>query len=61
MIKIFFFETPEAEVIKPGDLSSFIRVPSRVDFLPIAFRSQFISFTKSYNSFLSDNFARSTL
>ena len=28
------FETPEAETIKPGDLSKFIRVLSRVDFLP---------------------------
>ena len=28
------FETPEAETIKPGDLSNFIRVLSRVDLLP---------------------------
>ena len=35
--KNIVFETPEAETIKPGDLSNFIRVLSRVDFLPIAF------------------------
>ena len=28
------FETPEAETIRPGDLSNFIRLLSRVDFLP---------------------------
>ena len=30
--KNFVFETPEAETIKPGDFSNFIRVLSRVDF-----------------------------
>ena len=33
--KNIVFETPEAETIKPGDLSSFISVRSRVDLLPI--------------------------
>ena len=28
------FETPEAKINKPGDLSHFISVRSRVDFLP---------------------------
>ena len=61
MMKKYFFETPEAEAIKPGDLSNFIRVLSRVDFLPIAFRSEFNYFTKSYINLLSDNLARSTI
>ena len=30
--KNIVFETPEAEILKPGDLSNFIRVRSRVDF-----------------------------
>ena len=55
------FETPEEETIKPAELGNFISVLSRVDFLPIAFRSKFISFAKSYNNFLSDDLARSTL
>ena len=55
------FETPEAETKKPGDLSTFIRVLLRIDFLPIAFRSKFNSYAKSYKFFLSDNLARSTL
>ena len=59
--KNIVFETPEAETIKPGDLGSFISVRPRVDFLPIAFRSKFISFAKSYNNFMSHNLARSTL
>ena len=42
------FETPEAETIKPGDLSNFISVRSRVDLLPVAFTQKFISFAKSY-------------
>ena len=32
--KNIVFETPEAETIKPGDLSNFIRVLSQVDLLP---------------------------
>ena len=59
--KKIVFETPEAETIKPGDLSYFIRVLSPVDFLPTSFRSKFISFAKSYISFLSAKLARSTL
>ena len=55
------FETPEAETIKPGDLSNFMSVRSRVDLLPGAFRSKLISFAKSYISFLSCKLARSTL
>ena len=35
--KNIVFETPEAENIKPGDLSKFIRVLSRVDFLHRSF------------------------
>ena len=35
--KNIVFETPQAETIKPGDFSNFIRVLSRVDFLPTAF------------------------
>ena len=59
--KKIVFETPEAETIKPGDLSKFITVRSRVDFIPTAFTSKFISFAKSYNNFLSDILAMSTL
>ena len=59
--KKFVFETLEAETIKLGDLSNYIRVLSRVDFLLIAFRSNFNSFAKLYFNFLSDNSARSTL
>ena len=33
------FETPEAETIKPGELSNFISFLSRVDLLPEAFGS----------------------
>ena len=55
------FETPEAETIKPGDLSYFIRGLSRVDFLPTAFVSKCISFANSYINFLSCKLARSTL
>ena len=36
--KNILFETPEAETIKPGDFSNLIRVLSRVDLLPGAFR-----------------------
>ena len=32
--KNIVFETPEAETIKPGDSSNFIRVLSRMDLLP---------------------------
>ena len=32
--KTYVFELPEAETNKPGHLSNFIRVISRVDFLP---------------------------
>ena len=35
--KKIVFQTPEAETIKPGDLSNFLSVLSRVDFLPTAF------------------------
>ena len=35
--KNIVFQTPEAETIRPGDLSNFIRVLSRVDLLPAAF------------------------
>ena len=59
--KNIVFETPEAETIKPGYLSSFIRVLSRVDLLPRAFVSKFISFAKSYVNLLSTKLARSTL
>ena len=55
------FETPEAETIKPGDLSNFVRVLSGVDFLPTDLVSNYISFAKSYNNFLSCKRARSTL
>ena len=59
--KKIVFETPEAEIIQPGDLSSFISVLSRVDSLPGAFVSKIISFAKSYISFLSCKIARSIL
>ena len=54
------FQTPEVENIEPGDLSNFIRFLSRVDFLPRAFKSKFISFAKSYINLLSCKLARST-
>ena len=57
--RIIVFETPEAEIIKPGDLSNFIRVLSRVYLLPGALISKYICFAKSYNNFLSDKLARS--
>ena len=41
-----------------GDLSNFITVPSRVDFLPGPYTSKFISFAKAYLNFLSDKLAR---
>ena len=59
--KKIVFETPEAETIKTGDLSNFESVRSRADFLPVALRSNFISFAKAYVTFLSDKLARSTL
>ena len=59
--KNIVFETPEAETIKPGELSNFISLLARVDLLPGAFRSKCISFAKSYINFLSDKLARSTL
>ena len=55
------FETPEAETIKPGELSNFISFLSRVDLLPGAFRSKCISFAKSFINLLSEKLARSTL
>ena len=57
--KNIVFETPEAVIA--GDLSNFISVLSRVVLLPQAFVSKFISFAKSYISFLSCILARSTL
>ena len=57
--KNIVFETPEAETIKPGDLSNFISVLSQVDLLPKAFVSKFISF--AYIIFLSCKLARLTL
>ena len=59
--KNIVFQTPEAENIKPGDLSNSIRLLSRVDLLPIFFTSKCISFAELYISFLSDKLARSTL
>ena len=59
--KNIVFETPEAEIIKPGDLSDFISVLSLLFLLPGPFTSKFISFDKSYINFLSDKLARSTL
>ena len=58
--KNIVFETPEAETIKPGDLSILLRVLSQVDFLPTAVRSKFICFAKLYLSFVSRKLARST-
>ena len=55
------FQTPEAETIKPGELSNFISFLSRIDLLPKDFVSNFISIAKSYIKFLSDKLARSTL
>ena len=55
------FQTPEAETIKPGELSNFISFLSRIDLLPGAFVSKCISFAKSYLNFLSDKLARLTL
>ena len=52
-------EIPEA--MTAGDLSNFISVLSRVDLLPWAFMSKFISSAKSYIDFLSCKLARSTL
>ena len=59
-IKIVF-ETTEAETIKLGNFSNFIRVLPQVDLIPGAFRSKFISFAKSYINFFSDKLARSTI
>ena len=59
--KYIVFELPEAEVIKPGDLSIFISVLPQVDLLPVVFTSKYISFAKSYDNFLYDKLARSTL
>ena len=56
--KIIKFEIPEAETIKPGDLSNLMRVLSRVVFLLIPFTSICLSFAKSYNIFLSVKLAR---
>ena len=47
-----FVEIPEAMIA--GDLSIFISVLSRVDFLPGALTTKYISFAKSYIKFLSD-------
>ena len=44
--KIFVFEIPEAQIIKPGDLSNFINVRSQVDLLPGPLTSKFIFFCK---------------
>ena len=55
--KNIVFETPEAETIKPGQLSSSIRVLSRVDFLPTRLSSKYVSFANSYINFLSDKLA----
>ena len=49
------------EVVIAGDLSNFVRVRSRVDFLPCPLSSKCNSFAKSYISFLSVKLARSTL
>ena len=57
--KNIVFDIREATIA--GDLSNFMRVRSRVDFLPRAFTSNYISFAKSYNNFLSAKLARSTL
>ena len=46
--KKIVFGTPEAETTIPGDLSNFIRVRSRVDLLPVAFTSNYVSFAKSF-------------
>ena len=44
-------ETPETKIVILVDLSNFISVRSRVDFLPVAFTSKYVSFAKSYNNF----------
>ena len=59
--KNIVFETLEAETIKPGDLSNFIRVLSQIDLLHCAFKSKFNSFAKSYFNFLSYKLARLAL
>ena len=46
------FETPEAESLKPGHLSIFIRVLSLVLGRSVAFISKCISFAKSYINFI---------
>ena len=60
-LKNIVFEIPETEIVKLGDLGNLISVPSRLDLLPGAFTSKYISFAKSYIMFLSDNLARPTL
>ena len=47
MIEILF-EIPEAETIKPGELSNSMRVLSRVDLLPTRLSSKCISFANSF-------------
>ena len=59
--KYIVFEIPDEKIIKPGKLSNFTSVRSRVNLLLVAFTSKFISFAKSYINFLSDFLARSTL
>ena len=57
--KNIVFEIPEAEIIKPGDLSNFTSVLSQVVLLSGAFTSKYISFAKSNFNFLSNKLARS--
>ena len=59
--KNIVFQIPEAETIKPGDLGNSVSKQSRVDILPEPLTSKCFSFAKSYNNFLSDKLARSTL
>ena len=39
--KNIVFETPESETIKSGDLSNFISVQSRVDFVKLLYQNSF--------------------
>ena len=59
--KYFVLEIRKAEINKNGDSSNLISVLSRVDLLPGAFTSKYISFARSYIKFLSDKLAQSAL
>ena len=55
------FEIPQADTIIIGDLSNFISMRSRVDLIPTAFISTYVSFAESYHKFSSNKLSRLTL